>query len=175
MGGTPDRSNSTWATGRLSRQCGTQRSRPIGSKISGRIDDEGPGALQVDSLASMTDQPPHSKPRGWGKEFGSHRRRNCARLAGKQEPRLRLGGSPGLPAAIEVKDPRRQRHRTSIYSRPGILIKHLQPSAVRGRHNWADCVKYFTLLGLSPPYVANVQCWRELWKASYKSPLTPPR
>ena len=48
--------------------------RPIGSRISGRIDDEGPGGAAGKSVGRKDRPAPHSKPRGWGEEFGSHRR-----------------------------------------------------------------------------------------------------
>src|SRR5262249_32954809 len=57
MSGTPDRSNTILATGRLLRRFATRRSRRIGSRISGEIEKSAP----PDASDQIKD--PHPPPR----------------------------------------------------------------------------------------------------------------
>ena len=52
----------------------TLRSRPIGSRISGRIDDEGPGGAAGQIRWPQKPTSPAFKTEGVGRRFGSHRR-----------------------------------------------------------------------------------------------------
>ena len=63
MDGTPDRSNTILATGRLPRRLATRRSRRIGSRISGKIDAQSKPPPSGRAIAFRSGQDPRGHPR----------------------------------------------------------------------------------------------------------------